>query len=921
MGYQAIGPDKKAINITLTERLNGGGEGYVYDTNLPGYVAKLYKKGHATENKYRKCDWFVSKQIRHSGICLPTHLLADEDDNFIGYLMPKAKGQTLASVIHPMELRENYPHLTRIHLARLCMSLLDQINFLHENGILVCDLDMTNILVDDLDGNNPKTFIIDCDSFQIGAGASMMFPGDVGRPLATSKELQDVPFDEQARTVSNEYFSITVLLFKILVPNQNPYMTKGGKNDEAQLVREGVFPYTADPTKIRKVANKIPGEWAVEVWSYLPAYITELFWKNLHKDGDHYSPGKRTNIKEWLTVIEQYHNELCSLSSDANRVKIFPSSGKQKKTDPKTLNNADAEKFQLQYKAKVFNEVSKSVDVGFPAASLFMAGFLIVFAYMFDPFSIITRTTLNALPGFIADYIWVIALIPLAVFFVFLVGIIVVTFEDRRSRHYDKLADKAKRKDVLKNGRIERVYKKNTPSASQLLQREKIVGNLLCIAALLPFCIAAYLACGAITSNDGWNDYAGSKLETAYADGNTAALNSLTDGLYGNETDFVQASAGSYVYRAGSGGSDGREWHGDQIELAPNEPFTVRVLIRNDNKDVQISAKNVRVFRDSKWESGSKQDMTVTYTITYDNGTGETQTISDSVKIHFTDKVNSYRYPYSREYLRNQTFTLGESRIDGDALNDDEGVLVGMTGTDGEIPGGENGYCLIYEDEQENSDTASLFSDGWSYYDDPSSEKTYAFFGSDDAYLNVMNNSSYGDETDFVQAIALENENTNPTLGDNSLWHGDVLEIDPSTPYMVRVFLRNDHESSDSKITDVRISRDNKWENGYTDEITTYVVSYKNADGNTRVMEDSVRIHFTEKVDTSSRYYRCSLRSAYLGKGDALVWGDDSVGSYKALSSTQGMLVGEKGFDGIISGGKNGYCLLYQYSHEDTERE
>ena len=82
MAYKAIGPDKKARDIQLTARLSSGGEGYVYDTNWTDVVAKVYKKGHATENKYRKCNWFVEKDFHRDGICLPTHILADDDDNF-----------------------------------------------------------------------------------------------------------------------------------------------------------------------------------------------------------------------------------------------------------------------------------------------------------------------------------------------------------------------------------------------------------------------------------------------------------------------------------------------------------------------------------------------------------------------------------------------------------------------------------------------------------------------------------------------------------------------------------------------------------------------------------------------------------------------------------------------------------------------
>ena len=99
------------------------------------------------------------------GIDIPTRVFKakfekNEDDNFIGYVMPRASGTKLASVIHPIELREKHPDLPRCNLVALCMSILEQVQFLHENNILVFDLDMSNIFVDKLETGYPETFII-----------------------------------------------------------------------------------------------------------------------------------------------------------------------------------------------------------------------------------------------------------------------------------------------------------------------------------------------------------------------------------------------------------------------------------------------------------------------------------------------------------------------------------------------------------------------------------------------------------------------------------------------------------------------------------------------------------------------------------------------------------------------------------------
>ena len=523
MPLKAVKPGDKPFELSLTEKLSSGGEGSVYKTNLSNMVAKVYKKGHADENKYRKCLWLIDNKMEYDGICLPAYILADEEDNFSGYIMPEASGDTLASLIHPLELKERYPKLKRVHLVDVCISLLEQVIYLHDNGIVIYDPDMANILVDGLGTDEVNTFIIDCDSFQIGAGASMILPGDVGRPLTVPPELQGIPYGKQARTFSNEYFSIAVILFKILVPNQEPYMMRNGENDISKLVEAGLFPYPANPSEGNLAA--IPSKWAADTWKSMPEYITGLFWDNLHKDGKCHAPQDRTAPKEWLSVLRQYKAELLESEEDDEAfafpeekrfdfedgtsgdgtAAVQPSKRKRRirrKSSLKPLvENRKKESpipdgEHLLRQSGVFKETANFLSENSDwEISIFVAMVLLYILFIFDPAAWIDKA---ALPGFASDPLMLVLItwIPLCVVIAVLYTVIIGTYTGLRVKHYKNLHDKVKKElsvefvegeivfveEVKVKGELPAEYKRPVKTLSELRNRET-AGLVILVAA------------------------------------------------------------------------------------------------------------------------------------------------------------------------------------------------------------------------------------------------------------------------------------------------------------------------------------------------------------------------------------------------------------------------------------------------------
>ena len=84
--------------VKLGSKVAEGGEGKIYTTNTP-YVAKIYKRKNNTKRKYAKIKLMLSKKIQCEGICYPVSELYNVNKEFIGYLMPKAKGKELQKSI------------------------------------------------------------------------------------------------------------------------------------------------------------------------------------------------------------------------------------------------------------------------------------------------------------------------------------------------------------------------------------------------------------------------------------------------------------------------------------------------------------------------------------------------------------------------------------------------------------------------------------------------------------------------------------------------------------------------------------------------------------------------------------------------------------------------------------------------------
>ena len=306
--------------ITLLKKLAEGGEGAVFTTNIPGHVAKIYKREKLTTDRKAKIEIMVSKQIVRKAICFPEAIIENEQGEFVGYLMPQAKGIELGkSVFQPKLLLQKFPNWNKSDLVQLCLTILEEIRFLNNLNVILGDINPMNILV----VSPKKVYFVDCDSYQIEG-----YPCTVGTANFSAPEIMDRDYATFLRTQEMENFAIATLMFMIMLPGKAPYSAVGGTSP-AGNIKNGEFPY---PHLGNDTDKTPPGKWGF-IWSHMSYRMRLAFYETFKKGEKHFDPKDRYSASEW---IEEFKAYLWALKpnkmpeTDEMALDIFPTREKKK---------------------------------------------------------------------------------------------------------------------------------------------------------------------------------------------------------------------------------------------------------------------------------------------------------------------------------------------------------------------------------------------------------------------------------------------------------------------------------------------------------------------------------------------------------------------------------------------------------------
>ncbi len=139
--------------VALTKQIADSGEGQVWETNLSGYLAKIYHDPTTTRIAKLKvmlanppADPMLSHN--HISIAWPSDLLQDSTGRYLGFLMPAiADSKQLSSVYNPRRRKRvaagfnwYYLHVTALNTAWIVKEI-------HAKGYVLGDIKTENILV------------------------------------------------------------------------------------------------------------------------------------------------------------------------------------------------------------------------------------------------------------------------------------------------------------------------------------------------------------------------------------------------------------------------------------------------------------------------------------------------------------------------------------------------------------------------------------------------------------------------------------------------------------------------------------------------------------------------------------------------------------------------------------------------------
>lgn len=300
--------------IYLGTFLGVGGEGSVYKIpGMPGKVAKIYKYNVDLEEKERHIGAFfqnsVPKQIDSTLIAtIPEERIYLENGKFVGYIMPHVSSQfKIYDVMRDSQERAKYfPELDYRGLIVIAYNLAEIIHVLHKHNVVVGDMNLGNIIVN-TDGT---VCLIDADSFDIkDQKTGEHFPCSVGTPELLPPELQLAGKVKGLFTKESDYFSLAIIIFRLLMNNADPFGGISFDDETSVLWVEANNPIVnGECPYVRTIPGTEIPSW-VPNFQMLPDRIRELFSRVFcyTKDNYHECIKNRPTAEEWMEALMEYY--------------------------------------------------------------------------------------------------------------------------------------------------------------------------------------------------------------------------------------------------------------------------------------------------------------------------------------------------------------------------------------------------------------------------------------------------------------------------------------------------------------------------------------------------------------------------------------------------------------------------------------
>jgi WD40 repeat protein len=286
--------------LTLTKQIANSGEGTVWETSLPGFVAKLYH--HPTSDRRQKLEVMIANppsdpmlKNNHISFAWPQDLLQDAKGNFVGFLMPTIKNSVkLSSIYSPRLRKQKAPRFNWYYLHTAALNIASVIKSIHARGYVVGDIKPQNILIND----RAAPSVIDTDSFQVTDPLThQVYRCLVGSEGFTPVELLGKDLSTIEQTDVQDRFRLGILIYLLLFgdhPFKGKWTGLGEAPSPTELIRRGFWPYA--PNSLIQ-----PGPSTIPLAVVHPGLQT--CFRRCFNDG-HTNPRARPSAEEWVQALK-----------------------------------------------------------------------------------------------------------------------------------------------------------------------------------------------------------------------------------------------------------------------------------------------------------------------------------------------------------------------------------------------------------------------------------------------------------------------------------------------------------------------------------------------------------------------------------------------------------------------------------------
>ena len=308
-GKKVYAPSGNAVEIGSQQELAAGGEGIVYECPInKNCLIKIYKP--ATRQDKAKMQMIHERikamcKIEAMKNCaafawpiFPVYADAHRKE-FIGFVMRKCSGKSLAMMRSAAQVQNFFPHWDRKSLALAALDFVKKVHLLASNGILINDFNPSNFLLD----KDCKVYFIDCDSYQITEKngkvhtTSTYFASHVAPELLKDKNALLRP-----RNIHHVQFGTALIVFNILMFGLHPYSYhdpnhKSACADPETNLRKGRCPLGVGSGCLLPVGN-----WYA-LWSWLIHDLKSSFIATFQQG--HNDPAQRAGLNNLISVLDK----------------------------------------------------------------------------------------------------------------------------------------------------------------------------------------------------------------------------------------------------------------------------------------------------------------------------------------------------------------------------------------------------------------------------------------------------------------------------------------------------------------------------------------------------------------------------------------------------------------------------------------